>query len=337
MRKKRLALLDPDPAYTSRFAGYGNQRDSLLVEIFPFTERQELDRFLERQAVDAVLAPPGEAESLEKQVGQVLVLAEQRPAPEDARAIYRYQPCGQILREAAVRMGQEPVPAPVESSAQIYGVYSPVHRCYKTTFSLILGQLLAERGAALYLNLEEYAGFPALLEKEYREDLSDLFYRRRVGQEEQRPPDGMEYLGKLAYLPPVSCPEDIREAPPREVAALIRELGAGGGYDFLVIDCGEALADPVPVLELCQRVYMPVCSDRASQVKADAFERYLRQLGREALGERIYRLTLPYYSWLAGGCRDYRGLRWTAFGKYVQNLLREEENVWKSRGNCRKP
>ena len=61
MRKKRLLLLDRDPEYAARFAGYGNQRESLLLEILPFTDRQELDRFLEGQPADAALVPPEEA------------------------------------------------------------------------------------------------------------------------------------------------------------------------------------------------------------------------------------------------------------------------------------
>ena len=148
------------------------------------------------------------------------------------------------------------------------------------------------------------------------------------------PPSAVEYLGRVAVMPPVSCPDDIRQADPREVAALIRALGSGGAYDFLVVDCGESLADPLPVLELCQRIYMPVCADRASAAKADAFLGYLRKLGRETLLARIHRLSLPYYSWLAGGCQDYRGLRWSAFGKYVQELLKEEETGGNPKGTA---
>ena len=117
---------------------------------------------------------------------------------------------------------------------------------------------------------------------------------------------------------------------------MIREVGAGDSYRSLVIDFGAALADPVPALELCHRIYMPVCEDRASLAKADAFEAYVRQIGKEDLLERVRRITLPYYPWLAGGCGDYRGLRWSAFGKYVKNLLDEEEKGWRSKDNCRK-
>ena len=324
MRKKRLLLFDRDPAYAARFAAYGNQRESLRLEVIPFTDRGELERFLERQQADAALTVPEEEAFLRSRVSQVLVLSDQRPALGEP-VLYRYQPCGQILQQAASLIFPGSVGTPEEPAAQIWGIYSPVHRCYKTTFALILGQLLAERGSALYLNLEEYAGFPALLEREYGETLSDLLYSRRVGEKDGSfPPGGWEYLGRLAYLPPVSCPADIREAPPEELSELIRALGTGGAFEFLVVDCGEALADPAPVLELCRKVYMPDLRDRASQAKGDAFLEYLRQMGREALVDRVHRLTLPYYPWLAGGCQDYRGLRWTAFGKYVEKLLEEE-------------
>lgn len=325
MRKKRLLLFDRDPAYAARFAAYGNQRESFRLEVISFTNREELDRFLERQTADAALTVPEEAAFLRSRIPQVMVLSEHRPSRGEP-VLYRYQPCGQILQQAAAQMFPGTAEEDSgEAAAQIWGIYSPVHRCYKTTFSLILGQLLAEQGPALYLNLEEYAGFPALLEREYEETLSDLLYSRQVGEKSRNlSSGGWEYLGKLAYLPPVSCPADIREAPPEELAKIVRDLGTSRAFEFLVVDCGEALADPAPVLKLCRRIYMPDLSDRASQAKGEAFLRYLRQMGQEELAERIHRLTLPYYPWLAGGCRDYRGLRWTAFGKYVEKLLEEE-------------
>ena len=133
-----------------------------------------------------------------------------------------------------------------------------------------------------------------------------VLYYRRVGRESGGLAGRMEFLGKLAYLPPVSCPADIRGSSTKEILQLIREVGAGDSYRSLVIDFGAALADPVPALELCHRIYMPVCEDRASQAKADAFEAYVRQIGKEDLLERVRRITLPYYPWLAGGCGDYR-------------------------------
>ncbi len=324
MRKKRLLLFDRDPDYAARFAAYGNQRESLRLEVIPFTDREELERFLERQKADAALTVPEEAAFLRSKISQVLVLSDRRPSQGEP-VLYRYQSCGQILQQAASQIFPGREEAPEEPLAQIWGVYSPVHRCYKTTFALVLGQLLAERGSALYLNLEEYAGFPELLGREYPESLSDLLYSRRVGEEKNGAlSSSWEYLGRLAYLPPVSCPADIREAPPEELAGVVRMLGAGGAFEFLVVDCGESLTDPAPVLELCRKVYMPDLPDRTSRAKGDAFLGYLRQMDRNALADRIHRLTLPYYPWLAGGCRDYRGLRWTAFGKYVEKLLEEE-------------
>ncbi|WP_434310583.1 hypothetical protein [Hominifimenecus sp. rT4P-3] len=338
MRKRKLVFYDEDREYAARFADYGNHREGASFEVIPFTEHGELIRFLMEEPVDLALIPPKILdEELQARVKSILLLTEQKEGSAgNHTAIYKYQSCGQIMREVERLEGRrETAPAGEALRATGIGVYSPVHRCYKTTFSLILGQLLAEKGAAAYLNLEEYSGFPALLGKTYEEDLSDFLYFRRVGQEEGGVLGRMEYLGKLAYLPPVSCPADIRGASAEEVTQLIREVGAGT-YDYLVIDFGESLIDPVPALELCTTIYMPVCEDRASGAKADAFENYLKQIGKGELIRRIRRIVLPYYSWLAGGCGDYRGLRWSAFGKYVKTILSREEMEWKSSESCRK-
>lgn len=339
MRKRKLIFYDEDRDYAARFADFGNHREGALFEILPFTEKEELERFLEEQQADLALVPPEILSGrLEQQAEKILLLTEEREYSGGTHpGIYKYQSCGRILREAERLFGGTAETAKgTKLRAKGFGVYSPVGRCYKTTFSLILGQLLAEKGAALYLNLEEYSGFPALFGKVYEEDLSDVLYYRRVGRESGGLAGRMEFLGKLAYLPPVSCPADIRGSSTKEILQLIREVGAGDSYRSLVIDFGAALADPVPALELCHRIYMPVCEDRASLAKADAFEAYVRQIGKEDLLERVRRITLPYYPWLAGGCGDYRGLRWSAFGKYVKNLLDEEEKGWRSKDNCRK-
>lgn len=121
-------------------------------------------------------------------------------------------------------------------------------RCYKTTFSLILGQILADRGTTLYVNLEDCSGLEALAGASGEETLSDVLYCHRVAQPKRKLRSVVQNLGKLAYLPPAVCPGDIRETDPEEMAQVIFEIGSSDAYESLVIDLGDALRDPLPVL-----------------------------------------------------------------------------------------
>jgi hypothetical protein len=65
--------------------------------------------------------------------------------------------------------------------AQILGVYSPVNRCGKTAFALTLAQVLSRTESVLFISLEEFAGFEALLGEDVKQDFSDVLYLCRQG------------------------------------------------------------------------------------------------------------------------------------------------------------
>lgn len=331
MSRKILAICDPDTEYAKRFSRYAARRERGIFDVLTFTDPNALNTFLLRGSVDLMLAarelltPEVDAAAGEK-IRQLFVLSEfQGERREDYPTIYKYQSSERILREALRSMEAEPVSSE-NRKAEIYGVYSPVKRCYKTTFALILGQLLANRGPALYLNLEDVSGFPALLGKEYEENLSDILYSYQVEQSGNlRFRGAVRNIGRLAYIPPVSCPGDIRAADPSMIAEIISSIAAADLYGYLVIDVGDALRDVLPILDLCGRIYMPVQEDTAAEAKEEAWTAYLREREAGEILERTRRLVLPRYAGLAGGCTDYRSLLSNSFGRYVEKMLREEE------------
>lgn len=331
MNRKILAICDLDAEYAERFSRYAAKRENGVFEILTFTDPDALDAYLHRGGADIMLAaremltPEADAAAGGK-IRQLFLLSEFREERrEDYPVIYKYQSSERILREALRSLDVEPS-GPENRKAEICGVYSPVKRCYKTTFALILGQVLAEQGPALYLNLEDVSGFPALLGKEYEENLSDLLYSWQVEQPGQlRFRSTVQNVGRLAYIPPVGCPGDIRTADPAVIAEIAAAIAAADAYRYLVIDVGDALRDPLPVLSLCSRIYMPVKEDAAAQAKAEAWTAYLREREEEEILARIRKIVLPRYAGLAGGCADYRSLLSNPFGRYVEKQVREEE------------
>lgn len=121
--------------------------------------------------------------------------------------MYRYQPlepdseadCGVLARSRSPGRGCG------ASCRNLRGVLAG-ETVYKTTFSLILGQILADRGTTLYVNLEDCSGLEALAGASGEETLSDVLYCHRVAQPKRKLRSVVQNLGKLAYLPPAGLP-----------------------------------------------------------------------------------------------------------------------------------
>lgn len=187
-----------------------------------------------------------------------------------------------------------PAQSPVlKKATQILGVYSPVGRCLKTSFALTLGQLAAREKPVLYLNLEEYSGFEELFGKSFTGTLSDLLYFVRQGDHNLtvRLNSMVETVGQLDFVPPVQSPMDIRGTSWQDWVCLIQEIVLHSSYEVLILDIGNGIDEVFQLLDLCKRIYMPVCSDGLSECKIIQFENLLRLvLVNPRIGAQLRRL-----------------------------------------------
>ena len=318
-----------------RFAGYAGKREGNPFAIHAFTDQATLRAYMDSDRADILLAGTDmvdpELEEKVKKDGSVLLYLSGTPGNSvgDYPVVYKYQSTERILRDvmACYEEHHPETGRKKNVRARIYGVYSPVGRCYKTTFSLALGQVLADRAPTLYVNLEDVSGFPLLMKQNFEEDLSDIFYQHRVDK------NGnvnlyrvVRNMGKLAYVPPVACPEDIRNASPAELAAIVEIMGATDAYEHLVLDLGNGITDPLPLLRMCRKVYVPMKEDPVSEAKVETWINYLRENGNGDILRKMKKLVLPCYASLEHGCSDYRNLRYGPLGKYVEQLIREEDD-----------
>lgn len=332
MKKKTFVICDRDADYVDRFSRYLEQREEHPFAVYSFTEPELLADYLSEARPDILLLDEELAsEELWQLAGERcrvrLQLTETPGTGETPMVVYRYQSAERILRQAMA--GYERTMAPSEQAealrAEIYGVYSPVKRCYKTTFSLILGQLLAEHRPTLYLNFEDCAGLAALCRENSAENLSDVLYYYRVEQPGHlKLYSVVQSMGKLSYIPPVVCPGDIREAAPQELVKVVTAIGARDEYSFLVLDLGDALRDPLPLLQLCKRIYMPLREDAVSRARVAAFADQIKGSGNGELLRRIRRLVLPEVPGMEDEAMDGAGICNSRFGRYVERILQED-------------
>ena len=235
MKKNIFAVCDLEVDYALNFMDYLNQKKNIPFEIQAFTTVESLIAYGKNIHIELLLisqkAMCRQVQELE--IGKIVILSEGVHPPELDRypSVYKYQASSDVVREVMACYGAEkavtPVAFPVlKKTTVIYGIYSPVGRCLKTSFALTLGQILAKEKAVLYLNLEEYAGFEELMGKGFSQNLSDLLYfvRQENGNLIYKMNGMIQTVNNLDYIPPVRTPEDIRGTEWEDWENLIKEI-----------------------------------------------------------------------------------------------------------------
>ncbi|MCD8010618.1 MAG: hypothetical protein LUF34_07520 [Lachnospiraceae bacterium] len=317
MEKKALILLDPDGAYVERFQEQAGKRRNFPLMTVGFTGWEEMREALPRYTTAALLVESGcwhgqPEEEQNRLRGQSipLFLLSRDPGeePEGVSSIYKYQSLEEILGRILEEI-EEPFAAGPKGRTKFLGVYSPLGRCGKSTCALLLAQILAEREAVLYVNLETLSGLSPPAESGAVRGLSDLLYLWKLPGKENRIFRGaIGTAGAPEMLYPVANPEDLWELPPEELVEFLQAIGEEGVYDTIVLDL-ESGRNPLPLLRLCHRILMPVREDPVSAGRLEAFRAYLRQRGEEAIQAVCREVVLPVCAGWEGELPELQSLR----------------------------
>ncbi len=327
--KHILAVYDVDSVYAARLAEVVNRKEKIPFEVVAFSSMEKLRIFSAEHPVKLLLLGEGvtqeEKDSISAERVIFLTDIQKNSCGQAVPCVYKYQSSDAIVRDVMTWYGdgqEELSEVSKQGVSKVLGVYSPIGRCLKTSFSLTLGKLLAQEERVLYLNLEEFSGLSVLMKEEYKSDLSDLLYFYTGGTYNSlRLNSVVHAMGELDYVPPVRYPEDLDQAGEDAIEGLIRKISAESTYDTLVVDIGSGRRTALSVMKLCRAIYMPIREDPVSLAKLEEFENYLIQTGNGRLKERIKRLKLPYHG--SFGRNDYIDqLLWGELGDYVRQLLR---------------
>lgn len=321
--RRICAIYDRDEQYAYRFMNYVNDKRLLPFEVVIFTQKGVLQEYLKESRVELLLKST-EAEELEENVhvGKVIKLTEE---PEGKEGVYKYQSIDSLIKEVLQHMGDdctgEDVLSMVRGNCKVYGVYSPVARCYKTTLALSLAMCTARNGRTLYVNLEEFCGIPELV-NDMGGNLSELLYYFRNNKEKVKGKLGTatRNCGGFEYIPVCSTPEDYEEIMPEEWLTFLQFLVENGGYDTMVLDIGNAVHESWKLVGLCETAFMPASVDVVGQKKEARFSEYLKLIGKGNLLEKIKRVEIPYDEELKQ-MEDIEKLQWSRMGEYARGLI----------------
>lgn len=325
-----LAVYDVEPQYAARFAEVTNQKDMIPFTVMAFTSFEKLKDYTIQHQVDILLVGAGTAKEMVEllPVDKIMILNEGEAVTvkDEYPGIYKYQSSDAILRDVMACYGEEEKKDDSfcrAQKAQIIGVYSPISRCLKTSFALTLGQLLALENHVLYVNLELFSGFSALMGEKYSGDLADVLYFYRQGNVGMIKLKSVVYqLGQMDYIPPVRYPNDLNQVGAKEMAEVLLKIAEQGGYETLVVDVGNYGREAEVILENCNVIYMPVREDGISISKIEEWENYLSVSEHQTILEKTVRLKLPFHSSFGRKENYVEQLLWGELGDYVRQLIK---------------
>ena len=332
MRRNIFAICDPEEEYACNMMEYLTGRSNIPFEIRAFTSVETLLSCASEQRIELLLISASvlTREIRELDIGRIVLLSESSfpTEGEDLDSVYKYQSCAQVLRETMAaysesRMRIADVFPALKKTTCIYGIYSPLNRCGKTSFALALGQELARKKPTFFLSLEGCAGLEKLLSRTFTHNLSDLLYYAR-----QKDPalihrlNGMiQTIDHLDFVPPVRFAEDIRQSSWADLEYLLGELLARSAYEAVVLDVGSEIPELLALLDLCTKIYMPVLTDPVSEAKLEQYEAMLRTMNCGKILSKTSKLMLPRQAG-TDPQEDYVSqLLWNGYGQAARDIL----------------
>ena len=322
VKETTLVIYGEEKAWLKRFAEQLRDRTQSRLKVLEFSREELVRTYLREQQVDLAMLPETMADEFAGSC-EVLYFTEEEN-PKDERAMYRYRPMSRHLEQILAFSGRKPVES-LAGRASVHAVWSPVRGAGSTASAMLLGQLLAEKQQTLLLNTERWSVLPALLAREKEGSLADLLYYARVGSDPaEHLMEAEEQEGNLSWICPARDAADLRSASKEDWTVFIHALKSCGRYRYIVIDVGDGPEDESWILEMADRIWMPLKKSGISLQRERVFCAALEREGKEDLLERVRRFTLPDTEELRE-LLDYRQLLYTEWGRAMRQLLKETD------------
>lgn len=301
MSDKNVVICDREIRYANGLGENIAEREDLAVKVYVCSSFEHVLELEQAKKIHIFIVDEEITYAQRTQIGanQVFVLARGKVADlgEEEWAIGKYQCADEIIRQVfefyVDRTKENVMRCMYKERARLVAVYSPIHRVGKTTFALALGRECAKSKKVLYLNLEEYAGME--VSQDTNMNLGDLLYYLRQGNGNLgiRLQAAVKEDERLDVVPPIPVVLDLKEVTWEEWEALITQLLENSLYEMVVLDVGESVQGLFPLLELCDRVYMPVLDDEISRRKVEQYQDNVEQLKLEKLKRITYQFVMP--------------------------------------------
>lgn len=297
MKSRCFVVCDSESVYAEKLSFVLGKR--IDFPVYVCSSAEQIEKIANELPIEILLLEEKFSEKVRENIAKrVIYLTQARENGEEKQRIYKYQSVNNILSDLlniyAGEEGRDILRQSRYKECSIIGVYSPVHRVGKTAFAIALGQELAKDERTLYLNLEEYSGWEDRMMMKSSRTIADLLYYMR--QENSRISTKVsvmtEKIGRLEYIAPMKVSEDLKEVIYEEWKELFEQLLSLRLYRKIIIDFGECVQGLWKLLEMCQRIYMPISRQRESLAKITQFEKNADVLGYREILDKIVRLEI---------------------------------------------
>jgi len=303
-----IAVLDSDERYAGNISALLQETMGKGTMVVTFTKPKYLMDYCDSEKLSMLVVTQDSysKELSELDINTILILVDDlgfvAAGKEDlvaAELIYvdRYQSAEKIRNEILANWNGGTCENNHRRRWKVIGVYTPIHRNLQTNFSLTLGQLLAEKGKALYMNFENYSGFSGWMSQEFGSDVVDLLYFLDCDKDKLagRIPLAAQSLGKLDILPPASSYFDTYDRSGEKWLELFDAIEAVTEYEYLVLDLSDSMQGLLQVMEYCDRIYTLVRDDALSGAKLAQYEQWMMEHSYAEIMGKTMRFQLPHF------------------------------------------
>lgn len=336
-----LIICDEEEQYAFRMAEYLNNQGLLPFEVMAFDDMDKLELFLDSNPAAVLLIDTAMygKRSKELRAGEVILLTTENTGavPDNMAAeasdymalptITKYQSAAviakQILEICIAGTGTFLPKVKSMKTGKLIGIYSPIGRCLQTSFSLVLGQLLAQKKKCLYINLEPYSGFHSLFGKNYEHNMTDLFYFLQKGSERfiYRLKSTVEQIGKLDYIPPAESFLDLMDVDVEMWMQFVEAVTVQTDYEIIIFDLSDYIRGLFDILSACDHIYTIVKKDGMAMAKLDQYEQILSYTSHETILNKTKKCQIPIFKELP---EQIEKLPYSDLAVYTKSLIQED-------------
>lgn len=301
MNEKNLVICDSEIRYANGLGDNIAEREELAVKVYVCSNLKHVQEFVKEKRIHIFIVDEKFAYEKRTQIEakQIFVLTRGKVTDlgEEEQAVGKYRCADDIIREIfeyyAKETKENVMRVRMKERARLLAVYSPIHRVGKTGFAMALGRACAKEKKTLYLNLEEYSGM--VQEKEGEMNLGDLLYYLKQGNENLglRLQSAIRQEDGLDMISPMPMVLDLKEITGEEWKTFMEQILVESPYELVILDIGESMQGLFGILEMCDRIYMPVLDDDRAVQKVQQFERNTEQLKLDRLRRITYRFVMP--------------------------------------------
>ncbi len=302
MSEKNLMICDREILFAERLGENVSLRNEFALNVYTCSSVENVLRFQKKKKIHMLIMDErflGEERSkIEAEQIYVLTKDHCRDLRQGEKEVFKFQSADRILAEILEvyyeNTNDNVMKSVKKEKPRLIAVYSPIHRIGKTTFALTFGKEMAAKEKTLYLNLEEYADIGGRFEKSEGRNLGDLIYFMR--QEEENFPlrlsNMIQKMEELDYVSPMPDCLDLKEISADDWKRLLEKILAESVYRTVLLDVSESVQGLYEVLQMCDKIYMPVLEDTVSINRIYNYEENVKRLSFHDILNKTYRFVV---------------------------------------------